>query len=129
MDAEAEPAPDAANLPSTVLSQQQYFHQLFDLLTFNETIGKKVWDLLMLLPTNRQMLEELSELSTHPATPYGTTNGVEAAVVKWEEILDPSSTFKLLYSLQIVDSLLLPNMTYVCPSFCSLACSSKLIGK
>jgi hypothetical protein len=104
-----------ANLPSTILSQQQYFHQLFDLLTFNETIGKKVWDLLMLLPTNRQMLEELSELSTHPA-PYSATNsnGVEGGAVRWEEILDPSSTFKLLYSLQIVDSLLLPNMTYVC---------------
>lgn len=115
MDAEAEPTQDVNNLPSTILSQQQYFHQLFDLLTFNETIGKKVWDLLMLLPTNRHMLEELSELSTHPAAPYGTANGtVEGGAVKWEEILDPSSTFKLLYSLQIVDSLLLPNMTYVC---------------
>jgi hypothetical protein len=74
----------------------------------------------MLLPTNRLMLEELSELSTHPAPPNGAANGVEAGAVKWEEILDPSSTFKLLYSLQIVDSLLLPNMTYVC-SFHSIS--------
>lgn len=71
----------------------------------------------MLLPTNALMLEELSKLSTHPTATNGTANGAEVASVRWGDILDPTSTFKLLYSLQIVDSLLLPNMTYVSLSY------------
>lgn len=77
---------------------------------------KKVWDLLMLLPTNGHMLEELSDLSTHIPVANGTGPNAGAAgtaAVHWDELLDSSSTFKLLYSLQIVDSLLLPDMTFV----------------
>ncbi len=124
-----ESSQDAATLPSSILSQQQYFHQFFDLLrSDNESIGKKVWDLLMLLPTNKEMLDALSTLAAHPTpngslTPQANGNGTEA--VHWDEILDASSTFKLLYSLQIVESLLLPDMTYVChfsyPVFCIIS--------
>lgn len=111
---DGEAAQEVGTLPSAILSQQQYFHQLFDLLTFNESIGKRVWDLLMLLPTNNQMLEELSDLTTHASSAQnGTPNGAETTV-KWDDLLDSTSTFKLLYSLQIVDSLLIPNITYVC---------------
>eukprot|EP01103_Thecamoeba_quadrilineata_P011019 TRINITY_DN2539_c0_g1_i2.p1 TRINITY_DN2539_c0_g1~~TRINITY_DN2539_c0_g1_i2.p1 ORF type:complete len:2405 (-),score=378.30 TRINITY_DN2539_c0_g1_i2:956-7465(-) len=78
-------------LPSAILSSPRYFHQLFQLLNLHEGISQKIWDLLMLLPTNNQLLEELRTLKTD---------------VNWNELLDPVATFKLLYSLQIVDFLM-----------------------
>ena len=47
---------DETILPSYILSNQVYFNQLFHMLNLGEEIGQKIWDLLMLLPTNKQML-------------------------------------------------------------------------
>jgi len=47
---------DETILPSYILSNQIYFNQLFHMLNLGEEIGQKIWDLLMLLPTNKQML-------------------------------------------------------------------------
>ena len=45
----------------------------------------------MLLPTNEKMSSDIVNLQT------------SLGQVNWDKLLDPCSTFKLLYSLQIVD--------------------------
>lgn len=123
---------DKRALPSSILSKQQYFEQIFQLLAlggnsaqlvrsppFNYFVflflihafglaaanrlvmlgcgGKKqAWDLLMMLPTNQKMLTALADIRTGDAQ------------LNWEELLNRSSTFNLLYTLQIVQALMQP---------------------
>lgn len=69
---------------------------LFDLLQEESIDRKKVWDMLMKLPTNKQMLERLQNFDK------------EDGEINWDTLLDsnPSAIYKLLYSLQIVDNLM-----------------------
>ena len=67
--------------------------QLFALLTVDAEIGRAVWDLLQLLPTNTAKLRALRKLDA-------------GASRTWDALLDPRSAYSLLYSLQIVDSFL-----------------------
>jgi hypothetical protein len=57
---------------------------------------KQAWDLLMMLPTNQKMLTALADIRTGDAQ------------LNWEELLNRSSTFNLLYTLQIVQALMQP---------------------
>jgi hypothetical protein len=84
-------------LPSHILSQDKYFEQLFQLLNLQGPVGAQVWDLLMKLPTNQRNLEQLRRLQTSTDVSNRTN---------WNELLDSSSLFKLLYSLQIIESLM-----------------------
>lgn len=85
---------DESILPSRILSKQEYFNQLFELLN-SEKIAQKVWDLIMLLPTNNKIFHEIYTLQKdNQSTP------------NWNHLLGTNSTFKLFYSLQIVESLL-----------------------
>jgi hypothetical protein len=88
---------DDPTLPSHILSQDKYFEQLFQLLNLQGHVGAQVWDLLMKLPTNQRNLEQLRRLQTSIDVSNRTN---------WNELLDPSSLFKLLYSLQIIESLM-----------------------
>ncbi|KAL6057498.1 USP domain-containing protein [Balamuthia mandrillaris] len=85
---------DKNALPSTILSKQEYFELLFGLLNIDNAsdIGMMVWELLMSLPTNSNVLHAI-ETFQDGAQPQP----------KWDDLLDPLSTFKLLYSLQIVE--------------------------
>lgn len=107
---------DKRTLPSSILSKQQYFDQIFQLLTLGGTSAQLVrykfrhgfnlvgglhhayqaWDLLMMLPTNQRLLTALSDIR----------NG--DSELNWEELLNRSSTFNLLYTLQIVQALMQP---------------------
>ena len=78
-------------LPSRILSEEKYFSQLFELLEYNERIAQKVWDVLMLLPTNQKIYDTISTITI-------TTN--------WNELLTTTSIYKLLYILQIIDSII-----------------------
>ena len=49
----------------------------------------QVWELLNYIPTSEKLFNEMSQLSE-----------------KWESLLDSSSTFKLIYSLQIIEMLI-----------------------
>lgn len=80
--------------PSKILSKQEYFNQLFDLLNL-APIAQQVWDLLMLLPTNQKLFQAMYAL-----------DGIEPSNPNWNFLLSTNSTFKLYYSLQIVDSFL-----------------------
>mmetsp|Transcript_12467 Transcript_12467/g.20271 ORF Transcript_12467/g.20271 Transcript_12467/m.20271 type:complete len:3278 (-) Transcript_12467:248-10081(-) len=94
--------------PTTILSKQQYFDQLFDLLSVEQGIGQKVWDLLMLLPTNERMLSDLEALPQPESATEGS-NGPRPCSCSWSTLLDSRSIFRLLYSLQIVESLIQSN--------------------
>eukprot|EP01087_Luapelamoeba_hula_P004813 TRINITY_DN1477_c2_g1_i2.p1 TRINITY_DN1477_c2_g1~~TRINITY_DN1477_c2_g1_i2.p1 ORF type:complete len:2138 (-),score=282.67 TRINITY_DN1477_c2_g1_i2:109-6522(-) len=88
------PPPQETRLcPSTILSAQQYFEQLFELLNLDAFTAQMAWDLLMCLPTNSKLLQELR-----------TFQSATYSAPVWSELLNPSSTFKLLYALQIVES-------------------------
>ena len=58
-------------------------------------LSRKVWELLMLLPTNTDMLVGFQTVALKDG-PQKT---------EWAELLDPHGTHKLMYSLQIVESL------------------------
>eukprot|EP01119_Soliformovum_irregulare_P014939 TRINITY_DN4142_c0_g1_i2.p1 TRINITY_DN4142_c0_g1~~TRINITY_DN4142_c0_g1_i2.p1 ORF type:complete len:2758 (-),score=812.11 TRINITY_DN4142_c0_g1_i2:29-8302(-) len=85
---------DPSILPSTLLSQQEYFDQLFGLLNM-EFLAQRVWDLLSLLPTNQKIQNEISGIRDSQAP-------------SWERLLPMNSTFKQLYSLQRIEELLYP---------------------
>ena len=81
--------------PSLLLSNNSdYFSQLFSLLDSNEIISEKVWALLSGLPFNPEMKSRLHKID-------------ESTV--WEDFIVTSSPFKLLYSLQIIDSIISDN--------------------
>ena len=75
-----------------------------------------VWDLLQLLPTDPKMTLELSFLTTYSKTNKAFDERIDKIIsfhvgdcCEWEILLpplvDPESSFRLLYSLQIVESL------------------------
>eukprot|EP01132_Coremiostelium_polycephalum_P001351 gene1351-1706_t len=73
---------------------QSKFSLLFSLLNI-DSVAQEVWDLLMLLPVNRQILQDITTLRTP---------------VNWNSLLDPTSSYRLLYSLQIIESFLNPSL-------------------
>ena len=101
----APPAVDAEMSPGVLLSEEgSHFRTLFGLLALREErLSGKVWQLLMMLPTNRAMQLELTALHAQGGEPPHASPTAE----EWGKILiaGPSS-FKLLYSLQIVDRLI-----------------------
>jgi len=74
------------------------FDTLFALLSLQEErLAARAWQLMMMLPTNREMRTGLERL---PALPPGQEP-------EWPVLLpEGGSAFKLLYSLQIVDTLM-----------------------
>ena len=84
--------PQAASFdysPSFILSNTNNFEQIFKLLSFSDNVSRKAWELLMLLPTNESLLNEL----LHSESP------------NWGEILNTNNLYKLLYALQIIESI------------------------
>jgi len=59
-----------------------------------QVLSRRVWDILALLPTNPKLLEGFLKL--------------DSSNLSLQELLDPSSPQKLMYSLYIVESLLRP---------------------
>ena len=80
------------SFPSKTLSTPENFDRLFMLLNLEEHIAQQAWDLILFLPTNERLRHALQD----------TTQ----ATVDWNAILPPRNTFRLLYALQIVDSML-----------------------
>jgi ubiquitin C-terminal hydrolase len=86
---------ETGNTLSSILAEL-YFGDLFALLSLPSPLGQQIWDLLMKLPTNKGQLAQLRSLDS-------VADGSEPG---WRGLFDLDSTFKLFYSLQIVDSLL-----------------------
>ncbi len=79
-------------------SHNQYFQQLFEALSAdNSEVVSQVWALLQRLPTNPTLKHELVSLEV-----------VQTPEPDWNRLLDSRSVYKLLYSLQIIESLAEP---------------------
>ncbi|XP_068081544.1 ubiquitin carboxyl-terminal hydrolase puf [Anabrus simplex] len=109
----AMPPPPRESLPTLLLLQPQYFEQLFCLMhtlssmrtpvkgghqiphTKAQVLSRRVWDILTLLPTSPILLRGFQALD-------GTGPSLQ-------ELLDPASPQKLMYSLYIVESLGCPS--------------------
>eukprot|EP01119_Soliformovum_irregulare_P021052 TRINITY_DN6926_c0_g2_i1.p1 TRINITY_DN6926_c0_g2~~TRINITY_DN6926_c0_g2_i1.p1 ORF type:complete len:2370 (+),score=711.86 TRINITY_DN6926_c0_g2_i1:42-7151(+) len=84
---------DRSNPNKINLSKEQ-FGQLYQLLSYGDSIGEKVWDLLNLLPINEELYKELQSLPEVDGK------------VQWDQLMDSKSIFKLIYSLQIIQDLI-----------------------
>ena len=97
------PFPGKEKIPMNLLLQPLHFEQLFQLmqnlsdLRVNgmpypkaQILSRRVWDILMLLPTNPTLKEKLQTISAEDETTL-------------KELLDPSSPQKLMYTFYIVD--------------------------
>lgn len=98
------PAPPRACLPVTLLLQHNHFEALFSLMqslseiratggpaghhTKAQVLSRRVWDILMLLPTHPEFLTGLQNLGKD-----------------FSSLLDPTCPQKLMYSLVIVEAL------------------------
>lgn len=82
-----------------VSSNSVLFNDLFKLLDLkNPAICQSVWDILMSIPTAKIIMENVRGLQLRKS----------ANTPDWNELLDIRSHFKLLYSLQIIDSIVFP---------------------
>ncbi|XP_078316021.1 ubiquitin carboxyl-terminal hydrolase 34-like isoform X4 [Crassostrea virginica] len=112
------PCPVPERLPVMLLIREPHFNKLFLLLeqlsklqltiptmesqerwglqTKARVLSRKVWELLMLLPTNQSMWEGFQSLVSEECS--------EQTVI-WDKLLDSRSPHKLMYSLQIVEAL------------------------
>ena len=101
------PAEEERQYPCAVLANTDaHFDLLFQLLEIRSGgVQEQAWELLMMLPTNQRMDEELQALG-EGAGGEGEEGGEHGggAPVPWAQMLDPDSELKLLYKLQIVEA-------------------------
>jgi hypothetical protein len=78
-----------------VSNNAEYFDMFFDLLNLGSSeITSAVWSLLMQVPVNQKLLSKIKTLEDVKQLDI-PGNEFE----NWSEIVDPSSTYKMLYSL------------------------------
>lgn len=84
---------------SQILSNHgSYFDTLLELVDWDEGTSQRVWDLLCRLPTNNNLLHKMICLRQLESD----------GEVDWSDLLDGSNTHRLLYSLRLVEALLIP---------------------
>ncbi|ELU04220.1 hypothetical protein CAPTEDRAFT_219867 [Capitella teleta] len=114
------PAPAREKLPMMLLLGHPHFDRLFSLLSQLTTLkplldrdaeeqyslqskaqvlSRKVWNLLMVLPTNPKILQGFKDIDSRDEGD---------ACVNWHDLLDTHNPHKLMYSLQVVESLSRP---------------------
>lgn len=130
-------APPRECLPTVLLLQPVYFEELFTLMqklgdmrilgkngsmqpyTKAQLLSRRVWDILALLPTNPDILENFKRLGeTHLSTEQSSQHESTTAAIKMSQmaescevreqiqrLLDPKNLQKFMYSLHIVESL------------------------
>jgi len=86
-------------MPAIVLTDK-YVDDLFQLLVSQDQFVSRVWDLLMSLPTDPNLLAGLRDLTAFKPT------DVSAKPLHWSKWLQPSNTFRLLYALQVISALI-----------------------
>ncbi len=98
-----DPGPDAN--PRVILtSNPDNFSMLSKLLSAPADVAAKAWDLLMTLPTNPVIQSGIASISA-PASVTDDGTAAAGVAVPWNTLIDTSSPFRLLYALQIVDTL------------------------
>lgn len=109
------PPPPQERLPITLLLQSPYFEQLFSLMqqlgyyktvnragesvahTRAQVLSRRVWEILTMLPTSPVVLEGFKDIAQDQEP------GKNTALL--QKLLNPEGPPKLMYSLQIVESL------------------------
>jgi hypothetical protein len=91
---------DEKSYPISILSNnEKYYEILFSILSnknSNNMINNLVWNLIVFLPTNTKIKNEIEDILK-----FENKNEIN-----WEKILNSNSTFKFLYSLQILNSII-----------------------
>jgi hypothetical protein len=91
---------DEKSYPISILSNnEKYYEILFSILSnknSNNMINNLVWNLIVFLPTNTKIKNEIEDILK-----FENNNEIN-----WEKILNSNSTFKFLYSLQILNSII-----------------------
>lgn len=83
-----------AKLNLILSNKSEYFELLFDLLNLGVTeINAQAWNLLTQIPVNKELYSNIKKLNIRESS-------------DWNKIMDSESMFKLLYSLQIINSLI-----------------------
>lgn len=103
---EDQPLEDKLNL--IVSNKAEYFDLLFELLNLGvPDITQAVWKLMMQVPINQKLFNSMRSLQTIQAAQVDSI--VEAEARGWQAIIDPNSPYKMLYSLQILNTLVSVN--------------------
>jgi ubiquitin C-terminal hydrolase len=85
---------DEKSYPTNILSRDENFMKLMSLLSASDNVAKKIWVLLLHLPTNTKMSKLIQDIA----------NAEIEEQINWSLILPTDgSVHKLLYSLQIID--------------------------
>jgi len=112
VDAASPAAENAAQAPAMtpaclLVATAANFDALFRLLALEDEVSSRTWQLLMNLPTDSRMVDGLHAIADAPLDNGEMQDGSGAAVpTNWQALLDPTSSFKLLYALQVVDMLI-----------------------
>ncbi|KAI9136811.1 hypothetical protein BKA69DRAFT_1128787 [Paraphysoderma sedebokerense] len=85
--------------PSYILSQPNNFDRFFQMLQLPDQYSSKLWEFLMILPTNEAKLTAIKELDT-------STDGQQKINIDWPALFDSQSPYRLLYAVQIVNALI-----------------------
>ncbi|KAJ3450484.1 ubiquitin carboxyl-terminal hydrolase faf-x-related [Anaeramoeba flamelloides] len=92
-------------IPSYILSN--YFDKIFDLLeskTNNLKITTQVWELLLLMPSNAEILNNFLNLF-HKKIENDKVELMEIEELSWDDHLNSHSLFKLVYNIQLISNL------------------------
>lgn len=120
-----QPPPPKDCLPTILLLQPQYFEQLFKLMqtlgdmkmagkggnsiphTKAQLLSRRIWDILAMLPTNPNLLENFHKLFYYKncMDTNRDDEDMKTSALTLQELLDPNNLQKFMYSLYIVESL------------------------
>ena len=88
---------DHKRLDKTISNNEEYFDLLFDLLNLGiSNVTTAVWNLLVAIPVNKKLYQTIRNLND--------VKKEEDQYTGWNHIIDPSSTYKMLYSLNILNT-------------------------
>ena len=91
--------PSDVNLSSILSNQRTYFDLLFDLLQLKEPeVTEATWSLLNQLPVNTAVLQRIKYFE-------GIVQVSDFQFEGWDQIVDSSQTYRMLYSLQLINSM------------------------
>lgn len=57
---------ESVHHPARILASEGNFDRLYDLLDYGNDIGRQVWELMNLLPTNQKILQQFRSVGTCP---------------------------------------------------------------
>lgn len=84
-----------------IANEGSHFDCLLELVDWDEAVAQRTWELLSLLPTNNKLLRAMIQLRPSDANAAGDQ-------VEWDGLLNSSKVYRLLYSLRLVEALLIP---------------------